>query len=160
MNEFQHVSMSKILQLRLESLIFVTVFISIQVCGTDNKTYDTSCKLFATKCKLEGTKRGNKLHLDYAGPCKCENWKHFCVGKLFWGKAVALNCTVIVCPALSVIPQCAKNELVQFPLRMRDWLKNVLLQLYEHDSISPGFLTPKQRFRVRNTVFFIVNAST
>ncbi|XP_027872239.1 SPARC-like protein 1 [Xiphophorus couchianus] len=88
------------------------------VCGTDNKTYDTSCELFATKCNLEGTKRGYKLHLDYTGPCK-------------------------------LIPQCVKNELVQFPLRMRDWLKNVLLQLYEHDSISPGFLTPKQRFRVK-----------
>uniref|UniRef100_A0A3Q2QZY5 SPARC-like protein 1 n=1 Tax=Fundulus heteroclitus TaxID=8078 RepID=A0A3Q2QZY5_FUNHE len=89
-----------------------------QVCGTDNKTYDTTCELFATKCKLEGTKRGNKLHLDYTGPCK-------------------------------FIPPCVKNELVQFPLRMRDWLKNVLLQLYEHDSTSPGFLTPKQRFRVK-----------
>lgn len=32
---------------------------------------------------------------------------------------------------------------------MRDWLKNVLLQLYEHDSMSHDFLTPKQRFRVR-----------
>jgi hypothetical protein len=41
------------------------------------------------------------------------------------------------------------GELVQFPLRMRDWLKNVLLHLYEHDSMSPGFLTPKQRIRVR-----------
>lgn len=40
------------------------------------------------------------------------------------------------------------TELVQFPLRMRDWLKNVLLQLYEHDSTSSSFLTPKQRFRV------------
>ncbi|MEQ2228011.1 hypothetical protein ILYODFUR_004312 [Ilyodon furcidens] len=88
------------------------------VCGTDNKTYDTSCKLFAAKCNLEGTKRGHKLHLDYLGPCK-------------------------------LIPKCMKNELVQFPLRMRDWLKNVLLQLYEHDSTSPGFLTPKQRFRVK-----------
>uniref|UniRef100_A0A3P9N9M6 SPARC-like 1 n=2 Tax=Poecilia reticulata TaxID=8081 RepID=A0A3P9N9M6_POERE len=88
------------------------------VCGTDNKTYDTLCELFATKCNLEGTKRGYKLHLDYTGPCK-------------------------------LIPQCVKNELVQFPLRMRDWLKNVLLQLYEHDSVSPGFLTPKQRFRVK-----------
>ncbi|XP_069570186.1 SPARC-like protein 1 [Brachyistius frenatus] len=48
-----------------------------------------------------------------------------------------------------LIPQCADTELVQFPLRMRDWLKNVLLQLYEHDSMSPGFLTPKQRFRVK-----------
>lgn len=50
----------------------------------------------------------------------------------------------------SVIPECVDPELVQFPLRMRDWLKNVLLQLYEHDAMSPGFLTPKQRFRVIN----------
>ncbi|KAM9856997.1 SPARC-like protein 1 [Aulostomus maculatus] len=88
------------------------------VCGTDNKTYDTSCELFATKCNLEGTKRGHRLHLDYTGPCK-------------------------------LIPPCVDTELVQFPLRMRDWLKNVLLQLYEHDSMSPGFLTSKQRFRVK-----------
>uniref|UniRef100_UPI0037E8976D SPARC-like protein 1 n=1 Tax=Semicossyphus pulcher TaxID=241346 RepID=UPI0037E8976D len=88
------------------------------VCGTDNKTYDTSCELFATKCNLEGTKRGHRLHLDYTGSCK-------------------------------LIPACVDTELIQFPLRMRDWLKNVLLQLYEHDSMSPGFLTPKQRFRVK-----------
>ncbi|XP_022069081.1 SPARC-like protein 1 [Acanthochromis polyacanthus] len=88
------------------------------VCGTDNKTYDTSCELFATKCNLEGTKRGHRLHLDYTGACK-------------------------------LIPACVDTELIQFPLRMRDWLKNVLLQLYEHDSVSHGFLTPKQRFRVK-----------
>ncbi|XP_045902570.1 SPARC-like protein 1 isoform X2 [Micropterus dolomieu] len=88
------------------------------VCGTDNKTYDTSCELFATKCNLEGTKRGHRLHLDYTGPCK-------------------------------FIAPCLDTELIQFPLRMRDWLKNVLLQLYDHDSVSPGFLTPKQRFRVK-----------
>uniref|UniRef100_A0A672YDH8 SPARC-like 1 n=1 Tax=Sphaeramia orbicularis TaxID=375764 RepID=A0A672YDH8_9TELE len=88
------------------------------VCGTDNKTYDTSCELFATKCNLEGTKKGHRLHLDYTGSCK-------------------------------LIPPCVDTELVQFPLRMRDWLKNVLLQLYEHDSMTPGFLTPKQRFRVK-----------
>ncbi|KAM8879190.1 SPARC-like protein 1 [Spinachia spinachia] len=88
------------------------------VCGTDNRTYGTSCELFATKCNLEGTKKGQRLHLDYTGSCK-------------------------------LIPQCVNAELVQFPLRMRDWLKNVLLQLYEHDSMFPGFLTPKQRFRVK-----------
>lgn len=43
-----------------------------QNCGTDNKTYETSCHFFATKCALEGTKKGHKLHLDYIGPCKCE----------------------------------------------------------------------------------------
>ncbi|XP_068445012.1 SPARC-like protein 1 [Clinocottus analis] len=88
------------------------------VCGTNNKTYNSSCELFATKCNLEGTKRGHRLHLDYTGPCK-------------------------------LIPLCVDTELVQFPLRMRDWLKNVLLQLFEHDSVSPGFLTPKQHFRVK-----------
>ncbi|XP_036372765.1 SPARC-like protein 1 [Megalops cyprinoides] len=88
------------------------------VCGTDNKTYDTSCELFATKCNLEGTKRGHRLHLDYTGPCK-------------------------------YIAPCLDGELVQFPLRMRDWLKNVLLQLYENDSPAHGFLTPKQRIRVQ-----------
>ncbi|XP_061131211.1 SPARC-like protein 1 [Syngnathus typhle] len=88
------------------------------VCGTDNKTYNTSCELFATKCKLEGTKKGHRLHLDYTGPCK-------------------------------LIPPCEDTELVQFPLRMRDWLKNVLLQLYEHDYVSPGYLTSKQRFKVK-----------
>ncbi|XP_016087607.1 SPARC-like protein 1 [Sinocyclocheilus grahami] len=87
------------------------------VCGTDNKTYDTSCQLFATKCGLEGTKIGHRLHLDYTGSCK-------------------------------FIPPCPESELVQFPLRMRDWLKNVLLQLYEHESMSPGFLTAKQSIRV------------
>uniref|UniRef100_A0A8C2HSQ1 SPARC-like 1 n=1 Tax=Cyprinus carpio TaxID=7962 RepID=A0A8C2HSQ1_CYPCA len=88
------------------------------VCGTDNKTYDTSCQLFATKCGLEGTKIGHRLHLEYTGSCK-------------------------------FIPPCPESELVQFPLRMRDWLKNVLLQLYEHESMSPGFLTAKQRIRVQ-----------
>ncbi|KAI1887547.1 hypothetical protein AGOR_G00191430 [Albula goreensis] len=88
------------------------------VCGTDNKTYDTSCELFATKCSLEGTKRGHRLHLDYTGSCK-------------------------------YIAPCQEGELLQFPLRMRDWLKNVLLQMYERDMRNPGFLTPKQRVRVQ-----------
>ncbi|CAL8328931.1 unnamed protein product [Merluccius merluccius] len=88
------------------------------VCGTDNRTYDTACELFATKCKLEGTKRGHRLHLDYTGPCK-------------------------------LLAPCLDSELVQFPLRMRDWLKNVLLQLYDHDSMDPGFLTSKQRVKVK-----------
>lgn len=44
-----------------------------KVCGTDNQTYVTSCELFATKCNLEGTKKGQRLHLDYTGPCKRES---------------------------------------------------------------------------------------
>ncbi|XP_069086379.1 SPARC-like protein 1 isoform X1 [Pleurodeles waltl] len=89
-----------------------------QVCGTDNKTYDSECHLFGTKCQMEGSKNGSHLHLDYRGSCK-----H--------------------------IPSCSEYELTQFPLRMRDWLKNVLMQLYESDLDVSGFLTEKQRSKVK-----------
>ncbi|KAK2541761.1 Sparcl1 [Columba guinea] len=88
------------------------------VCGTDNKTYDGTCQLFATKCQLEGTKMGRQLHLDYMGSCK-------------------------------YIPHCTDYEMDQFPLRMRDWLKNILMQYYERDLDNSGFLTEKQRSKVK-----------
>ncbi|XP_069486559.1 SPARC-like protein 1 [Ambystoma mexicanum] len=47
------------------------------------------------------------------------------------------------------IPPCSEHELAQFPLRMRDWLKNVLVQLYESDLDVSGILTEKQRNKVK-----------
>ncbi|XP_073444113.1 SPARC-like protein 1 [Dendrobates tinctorius] len=88
------------------------------VCGTDNKTYTSACHLFGTKCLLEGTKEGNRLHLDYEGPCK-------------------------------YIPTCTGYELTHFPIRMRDWLKNVLMQLYERDKENTGLLSEKQKSKVK-----------
>jgi len=87
------------------------------VCGTDNKTYDSSCHFFATKCALEGTKKGHKLHLDYLGACK-------------------------------FLETCVDAELSEFPLRMRDWLKNVLVTLFERDEDN-NLLTEKQKVRVQ-----------
>eukprot|EP00062_Callorhinchus_milii_P007564 gi/632949329/ref/XP_007890096.1/ PREDICTED: SPARC-like protein 1 isoform X2 [Callorhinchus milii] len=91
---------------------------SQHVCGTNNRTYESSCQFFASKCILEGTKKGHGLHLDYFGPCK------------------------------DTAP-CQDNELLQFPLRLRNWLKNVLMQMYERDLQIPGILTEKQRNRVK-----------
>lgn len=40
------------------------------------------------------------------------------------------------------------NELKEFPMRMRDWLKNVLVTLYERDQDN-DLLNEKQKLRVR-----------
>lgn len=45
------------------------------------------------------------------------------------------------------IPPCLDSELSEFPLRMRDWLKNVLVTLYERDEDN-NLLTEKQKLRV------------
>ncbi|XP_035182060.1 SPARC-like protein 1 isoform X2 [Oxyura jamaicensis] len=47
------------------------------------------------------------------------------------------------------IPNCTDYEVDQFPLRMRDWLKNILMQYYERDQDTTGFLTEKQRNKVK-----------
>ncbi|KAM6120257.1 SPARC-like protein 1 [Pterocles gutturalis] len=47
------------------------------------------------------------------------------------------------------IPHCTDYEVDQFPLRMRDWLKNILMQYYERDLDTAGFLTEKQRSKVK-----------
>ncbi|NXA41268.1 SPRL1 protein, partial [Eudromia elegans] len=47
------------------------------------------------------------------------------------------------------IPHCTDYEVDQFPLRMRDWLKNILMQYYERDADTSGFLTEKQRNKVK-----------
>lgn len=73
MNDFDRVSTEEVAAGgRLSPLPPVILSFLPQVCGTDNKTYDSSCQLFAAKCNLEGTKRGHRLHLDYTGPCKRE----------------------------------------------------------------------------------------
>ncbi|KAH0512217.1 SPARC protein [Microtus ochrogaster] len=46
------------------------------------------------------------------------------------------------------IPACLDSELTEFPLRMRDWLKNVLVTLYERDEDN-NLLTEKQKLRVK-----------
>lgn len=51
----------------------------------------------------------------------------------------------LLCSA--VIEPCLDSELKEFPLRMRDWLKNVLVTLYERDEDN-NLLTEKQKLRV------------
>ncbi|XP_036056187.1 SPARC-like protein 1 [Onychomys torridus] len=51
--------------------------------------------------------------------------------------------------ACKSIPACTDFEVAQFPLRMRDWLKNILMQLYEPNPKHDGYLNEKQRSKVK-----------
>lgn len=51
--------------------------------------------------------------------------------------------------ACKAIPVCTDFEVAQFPLRMRDWLKNILMQLYEPNPKHAGYLNEKQRSKVK-----------
>ncbi|KAM4854113.1 SPARC-like protein 1 [Thomomys bottae] len=51
--------------------------------------------------------------------------------------------------ACKSIPACTDFEVAQFPLRMRDWLKNILVQLYEPNPKHAGHLNEKQRNKVK-----------
>ncbi|XP_029799212.1 SPARC-like protein 1 isoform X2 [Suricata suricatta] len=51
--------------------------------------------------------------------------------------------------ACKSIPICTDFEVTQFPLRMRDWLKNILMQLYEPNPEHGGYLNEKQRNKVK-----------
>ena len=55
----------------------------------------------------------------------------------------------------AVIEPCMDAELSEFPLRMRDWLKNVLVTLYERDEDN-NLLTEKQKLRVSRSQEHIV----
>lgn len=68
-----------------------------------------------------------------------------CVAFLLLG--VSLNVSLSSGVPADIEP-CVDAELHQFPLRMRDWLKNVLVTLYERD-IDNNLLTEKQKLRVR-----------
>lgn len=51
--------------------------------------------------------------------------------------------------ACKSIPACTDFEVTQFPLRMRDWLKNILMQLYESNPEHASYLNEKQRNKVK-----------
>ena len=56
---------------------------------------------------------------------------------------------ISLCRLFAALPKCRKSELKDFPLRMRSWLKNVYLQLYDEDEAISGL-----GFKHRNPVSF------
>lgn len=56
------------------------------------------------------------------------------------------------------IAPCLENELGEFPLRMRDWLKNVMVTLYERDEDN-NLLNEKQKLRVCPSSLCLISPS-
>ena len=49
-----------------------------------------------------------------------------------------------------MIEPCLDTELSEFPLRMRDWLKNVLVTLYERDEDNNLLSNPEFKTVIEN----------
>ncbi|XP_017509990.2 SPARC-like protein 1 isoform X3 [Manis javanica] len=93
-------------------------------------------KLLDQVCGTDNQTYASSCHL-FATKCKLEGTKK--------GHQLQLD----YFGACKSIPVCTDFEVTQFPLRMRDWLKNILIQLYEPNPEHPGHLNEKQRNKVK-----------
>ncbi|XP_044080493.1 SPARC-like protein 1 [Neovison vison] len=93
-------------------------------------------KLLDQVCGTDNQTYASSCHL-FATKCKLEGTKK--------GHQLQLD----YFGACKSIPVCTDFEVTQFPLRMRDWLKNILMQLYEANPEHAGYLNEKQRNKVK-----------
>ncbi|KAM5337223.1 SPARC-like protein 1 isoform 2-T2 [Glossophaga mutica] len=93
-------------------------------------------KLLDHVCGTDNETYASSCHL-FAAKCRLEGTKK--------GHQLQLD----YFGACKSIPPCTDFEVTQFPLRMRDWLKNILIQLYESDPKHTGYLNEKQRNKVK-----------
>lgn len=91
------------------------------VCGSNNRTYESECILRRTKC-LGSTNKSERK--------KLKKLKISYVGS---------------CKAFT---PCRRKELKEYPSRMRVWLKNIFLQMYDTPE-EDGGLNEKQRHHGR-----------
>ncbi|XP_020021085.2 SPARC-like protein 1 [Castor canadensis] len=93
-------------------------------------------KLLDQTCGTDNQTYASSCHL-FATKCRLEGTKK--------GHQLQLD----YFGACKSIPICTDFEVAQFPLRMRDWLKNILMQLYEPNPKHAGYLNEKQRSKVK-----------
>nr|XP_010299553.1 PREDICTED: SPARC-like protein 1 [Balearica regulorum gibbericeps] len=143
--------------------------------GETESANNRSEKAFLDPCRNFHCKRGKVCHADKQGKPRCicqdpaacpstKDYEHVCgtdnktydgTCQLFGtkcqleGTKIGRQLHIDYMGSCKYIPHCTDYEVDQFPLRMRDWLKNILMQYYERDLDGSGFLTEKQRSKVK-----------
>ncbi|XP_009697692.1 PREDICTED: SPARC-like protein 1, partial [Cariama cristata] len=139
--------------------------------GEMESASNTSEKALPDPCRNFHCKRGKVCHADKQGKPSCicqdpaacpptKDYEHVCgtdnktydgTCQLFGtkcqleGTKIGRHLHLDYMGSCKYIPHCTDYEVDQFPLRMRDWLKNILMQYYERDLDTSGLLTEKQR---------------
>ncbi|XP_009073809.1 PREDICTED: SPARC-like protein 1, partial [Acanthisitta chloris] len=148
---------------------------SMNLMGNEDKIYHNFFCLCDYPCRNFHCKRGKVCHVDKEGKphCVCQDpaacpatkdYEHVCgtdnktydgTCQLFGtkcqleGTKMGRQLHLDYMGSCKYIPQCTDYEVDQFPLRMRDWLKNILMQYYERELNTSGILTEKQRSKVK-----------
>ncbi|TKC45157.1 hypothetical protein EI555_009537, partial [Monodon monoceros] len=105
-------------------------------CACQDPATCPPTKLLDQVCGTDNQTYASSCHL-FATKCRLEGTKK--------GHQLQLD----YFGACKSIPACTDFEVTQFPLRMRDWLKNILMQLYEPNPEHAGYLNEKQRNKVK-----------
>ncbi|XP_078269045.1 uncharacterized protein LOC144601010 [Rhinoraja longicauda] len=149
------------------------VYLDHRYAGFNGATFDPSDDTLNNidPCRMFHCGRGEVCELDVGGNplCLCqdistcptnvpdlqnvcstnnETYENHCQ---FYASKCALESTTAhrihldyVGPCKHMAP-CLDTQLDEFPLRLRDWLKTILVQMYEQDRQSPGILSPAER---------------
>uniref|UniRef100_A0A8C6ZBP8 SPARC like 1 n=1 Tax=Nothoprocta perdicaria TaxID=30464 RepID=A0A8C6ZBP8_NOTPE len=143
--------------------------------GEGESASNSSGKALLDACRNFHCKRGKVCHVDEQEQPRCicqdpaacpstKDYEHVCgtdnktyegLCQLFGtkcqldGTKMGRQLHLDYMGSCKFIPHCTDYEVDQFPLRMRDWLKNILMQYYERDVDTSGFLTEKQRNKVK-----------
>ena len=86
-----------------------------QVCSNMNETWSSDCAVYQQRCWCStGDER-----------CRGEDYKHVHIE--YYGKCREMQ-------------ECAKEEMEDFPRRMRDWLFNIMRDMADRKELTPHYL--------------------
>nr|CAH7739719.1 unnamed protein product [Callosobruchus chinensis] len=86
-----------------------------KVCSNHNETWTSDCAIYQQRCLCD---KGDDQ-------CKGSQYKHVHIE--YYGECRDM-------------PECSKEEMADFPRRMRDWLFNIMRDLADRQELTPHYL--------------------